>query len=66
MTGTYKRDYSGDYRCTETEIKQMLRDASSEPQDSQILDNFDLNDLDPETLKAFRQRFSNRHLQNRK
>ncbi|WP_293133347.1 hypothetical protein [Okeania sp. SIO3I5] len=38
----------------------MLRDASSEPQDSQILDNFNLNDLDSETLKAFRQRFSNR------
>ncbi len=47
-------------RCTEAEIKQMLRDASSEPQDFQILDNFDLNDLDMETLKAFRQRFSNR------
>ncbi|MDY7002527.1 MAG: putative DNA binding domain-containing protein [Cyanobacteriota bacterium] len=60
ITGTYKRNYSGDYHCTEVEIKQMLRDASDDPQDYQILDGFDLNDLDPETLKTFRQRFTNR------
>ena len=60
MIGTYKRNYSGDYHCTEVEIKQMFRDASNDPQDYQILDSFDLNDLDPETLKIFRQRFSNR------
>ena len=38
----------------------MLRDASDDPQDYQILDGFDLTDLDSDTLKAFRQRFSNR------
>ena len=30
LTGTYKRNYEGDYRCTETEVRQMLRDASSQ------------------------------------
>ena len=60
MTGTYKRNYDGDYLCREDEVRQMLRDASSESQDCQILDNFDFNDLDLETMKAFRQRFRSR------
>jgi ATP-dependent DNA helicase RecG len=60
MTGTYKRNYEGDYRCTPEEVRQMLRDASDDPQDLQILEGFDLTDLDPETLKSFRQRFSSR------
>ncbi len=60
ITGTYKRNYEGDYPCTENEVRQMLRDASSEPQDSQILENFDLSDIDSETMRAYRQRFSSR------
>jgi ATP-dependent DNA helicase RecG len=60
MTGTYKRNYEGDYRCTQEEVWQMLRDASKDSQDFQILEGFDLTDLDQETLKSFRQRFSSR------
>jgi ATP-dependent DNA helicase RecG len=60
LTGTYKRNYEGDYRCTDAEIRQMLRDASDAPQDIQILEGFDLSDIDTETLKSFRQRFSSR------
>ncbi|MUG99671.1 transcriptional regulator [Scytonema sp. UIC 10036] len=60
LTGTYKRNHEGDYRCTKEEVQQMLRDASSEPQDLQILDKFDLSDIDSNTLKSFRQRFSSR------
>jgi ATP-dependent DNA helicase RecG len=60
MTGTYKRNFEGDYRCTPEEVRQMLRDASDDPQDIQILEGFDLTDLDSETLKSFRQRFSSR------
>ncbi|MDZ8239241.1 MAG: putative DNA binding domain-containing protein [Nostoc sp. ChiQUE01a] len=60
LIGTYKRNYEGDYRCTKEEVQQMLRDASTTPQDLQILDKFDFSDLDSETLKSFRQRFSSR------
>jgi ATP-dependent DNA helicase RecG len=60
MTGTFKRNFEGDYRCTPEEVRQMLRDAANEPQDIQILEGFNLTDLDPETLKAFRQRFVSR------
>ncbi|MEK6697906.1 MAG: RNA-binding domain-containing protein [Nitrospirota bacterium] len=58
LTGTYKRNYEGDYRCTEAEVRQMLRDASEVPQDAKILDGFDLSDIDPETLSAYRNRFA--------
>lgn len=60
ITGTFKRNFEGDYRCTSSEVRQMLRDASDEPQDLKILEGFNLTDLDPETLKSFRQRFSSR------
>lgn len=60
MIGTFKRNFEGDYRCTREEVQQMLRDNSSEPQDTKILEGFNLTDLDLETLKSFRQRFSSR------
>ncbi|BAQ61915.1 hypothetical protein GM3708_2321 [Geminocystis sp. NIES-3708] len=60
LTGTFKRNNDGDYRCQEYEVKQMLRDADSEPQDYQIVENFTLDDLDKDTIKAFRNRFSAR------
>lgn len=60
LIGTYKRNFEGDYRCTETEVRQMLRDAGDEPQDYSILEDFTLDDLDADTLKAYRNRFSSR------
>ncbi len=60
ISGTYKRNFEGDYRCSEIEVRQMLRDASDEPLDGLILDGFDLDDLDNETLTAYRNRFASR------
>ncbi|MCM8595524.1 RNA-binding domain-containing protein, partial [Accumulibacter sp.] len=60
ITGTFKRNFEGDYRCTEGEVRQMLRDASDEPQDAAILTGFSLADLDADSLKAFRNRFGSR------
>jgi ATP-dependent DNA helicase RecG len=59
-TGTYKRNYEGDYICAEDELRQMIRDASNTPQDLQILEKFGLDDLDQAALKAYRQRFRSR------
>jgi len=58
--GTYKRNYEGDYRCTKTEVKQMLRDASNDAQDFDIIEDFGLDDIDKETLQAYRNRFRSR------
>jgi ATP-dependent DNA helicase RecG len=60
ILGTYKRQGEGDYLCSESEVKQMLRDASDEPQDGRFLEKFTLNDIDREALKSFRNRFSSR------
>ncbi len=53
-----KRNFEGDYHCTEAEVRQMLRDASDEPQDGSVLEGFGLDDLDAESLKAYRNRFA--------
>ena len=59
-TGSYKRNYEGDYHCTESELRQMLRDADSQTADSRILEGFTLDDLDLETIAAYRNRFASR------
>jgi ATP-dependent DNA helicase RecG len=58
--GTFKRNYEGDYRCTEIEVRQMLRDAGEDPADGRILEGFTIEDLDTEALMAYRNRFSSR------
>lgn len=60
LAGTFKRNFEGDYHCTEAEVRQMLRDASDEPQDATILEGFSIADLDADSLKAFRNRFGSR------
>ena len=59
--GTCKRNYEGDYRCTEFEVRQMLRDAGEDPSDGQILEGFTVTDLDTESLMAYRNRFASRN-----
>lgn len=58
LTGTYKRNHEGDYRCTDEEVKTMLADAQSQKHsyDSEILPNYSIDDIDMPTLQAFRQR----------
>ena len=59
-TGTYKRNFEGDYHCSKSEVKQMLRDASSDAQDFDIVENFGIEDIDKETLQSYRNRFGSR------
>jgi ATP-dependent DNA helicase RecG len=35
--GTFKRNFEGDYRCSEAEVRLMLRDAGDDPTDGRIL-----------------------------
>ncbi|PZD73421.1 hypothetical protein C1752_02028 [Acaryochloris thomasi RCC1774] len=60
LKGTFKRNYEGDYRCIEAEVKLMLRDAGDNALDGQILEGFTLDDLDSESLTAYRNRFVSR------
>ena len=58
LTGTYRRNFEGDYHCTEQEVSRMLSDRAEEPADSRILENFTIDDLDTNSLKQYRQRFA--------
>ncbi len=60
LTGTYRRNYEGDYHCTPDEVGRMLADQAEEPADSRIIEGFTLDDLDQATLQQYRQRFSAR------
>ena len=57
---SYKRNYEGDYCCNNDEVRRMLADADQKLfQDSRILEGFDFNDLDIDSLKKYRQLFTN-------
>jgi len=60
LTGTYRRNYEGDYKCRPDEVGRMLADQSEEPADSRILQGFGLEDLDEESLRQYRQQFADR------
>lgn len=54
--GTYRINYSGDYKCSKEEVKRMLSDQLDKSQDSLILEGFDINDLSKDTINSFRNR----------
>jgi ATP-dependent DNA helicase RecG len=58
LTGTYRRNYEGDYHCNEREVGRLLSDRSETPYDSFILEHFTLDDLDLVSLKQYRQRLA--------
>jgi predicted HTH transcriptional regulator len=58
LTGTYRRNYEGDYRCTEQEVGRMLSDRAEAPADSRLLEGFGLDDLDLPSLHQYRQRLA--------
>ena len=61
LEGTYRRNYEGDYKCQPDEVGRMLADQAPEAADSRILANFTVADLDAETIRQYRNRFSARH-----
>ena len=58
LTGTYRRNYEGDYHCTEQEVSRMLSDHAEYPADSRILEHYTLDDIDLPSLQQYRNRFA--------
>ena len=58
ISGTYKRNHEGDYHCKEAEVRAMFRDSSDDGIDGGLLDGYTMDDIDPETLRAYRIRFA--------
>ena len=57
MTGTYRRNYEGDYKCDTETVRRMLAEAVQPNRDSMLLENYSTDDLNPETLLAYRNDF---------
>ena len=57
--GTYKRNHEGDYHCTEAEVRAMIRDENPDGNDSMIIEGYTMDDIDPDTLRSYRQNFRN-------
>lgn len=58
ISGTFIRNFEGDYHCKEPDVKAMFRDSKDEGNDSGLLEGYTMDDIDPETLKAYRILFS--------
>jgi len=58
LTGTYRRNFEGDYHCSEREVSRMLSDRSEESADYQILEHFTFDDLDHKSFQQYRRRFA--------
>lgn len=53
----YKRNYEGDYRCSESEMKAMMRDANEDGNDGMLIEHYTMDDVDEWTIREYRQEF---------
>ena len=61
MKGSFKRNYEGDYHCTEDEVKAMLRDANDSGNDGGSLSGYTMDDIDLNALRSYRIEFEHRN-----
>ena len=54
----FKRNHTGDYKCSVHEVDQMIVDSGPNSFDSIVPSKFDSSDLDMETVWKYRQRFN--------
>ncbi len=59
--GTYRRNHEGDYHCTERQVRAMIRDSFEDGNDGMLLEHYDLNDIDIDTLHRYRTLFQFRN-----
>ncbi|HDM8439362.1 RNA-binding domain-containing protein [Yersinia enterocolitica] len=54
MAETWFRIHDGDHRCSEEQVRRMMAEQVEESRDNRILQNFDMNDINLESLLAYR------------
>lgn len=59
LSGTYRRNGEGDYKCSQEEVKAMLRDAAVRTQDMLVLENMGLDVFDYDSVHRYRIRMKN-------
>ena len=57
MRGTFQRYNDGDHLFSEATVRRMFAEASDDTRDSDILEHYTLNDINQESLNAYRQEF---------
>ena len=61
MKGTYRRDFEGDFLCTEAAVRAMFADQRDISVDSEILEDMELDALNTDTIKGYRIIFEQLH-----
>lgn len=56
-TGTYRRNFEGDYHCSIDEVSLMIRDSALVTDDNKLLTDLDVSVFCPDTVKAYRNIF---------
>ena len=54
LSGSYRRNGEGDYKCTKEEVGAMMRDAAIKTQDMLVLENTELDAFDYDSVKRYR------------
>lgn len=52
--GSFRRNWEGDYHCTPEEVREMVRDQTEQTMDMRILEDWPMEVLNPETVRAYR------------
>lgn len=52
--GSFRRNWEGDYHCTPSEVRAMLRDQTEQTMDMKILEDWSVADLNQETIQSYR------------
>ena len=58
LKGSFKRLHAGDYQCREDEVKRMLAEQTEEARDARLLTGYTFDDLDMQSVKAYRNRLA--------
>ncbi len=53
----FKRNHEGDYKCTQSDINAMIRDANEDGNDGILIEYYGMDDVDEQTLREYRQEF---------
>ncbi len=56
MNGSFRRNWEGDYRCSLSEVRAMLRDEPEATMDMKVLDNVPISYISKESVEGYRNR----------
>lgn len=55
--GSFKRNFEGDYHCSESQVKAMIRDANDEGNDGLMMRSYGMENIDKDSLRQYRSEF---------